>query len=102
LDRFQIFLLGDAAIDLREFMGSVFRPILVHDVDIRMNRDLFSDEPENGFRRSHSMGHHQVSDQESPLGNPFGIGGQVSDLAVHLFKNSFEDLRIVRSIREFL
>ena len=55
LSRFQIFFLGDTAIDLGEFMGSVFRPILVHDVDIRMGRDLLGDEPENGFRRSHSI-----------------------------------------------
>ena len=46
------------------------------------------------------FGHHQVSDQESSLGNPLRIGRQVSHLAVHLFENPFDYLRIVRGIRE--
>jgi hypothetical protein len=50
LNGFHVFLMGGAPIDLRVFMGSVLRPELVHDVDIRMNGDLLGDEPENSFR----------------------------------------------------
>jgi hypothetical protein len=41
-----------------------------------------------------------VPDQKSPLGNSFGIGGQVPHLAVHLFENPLEYLRIIRCIGE--
>jgi hypothetical protein len=37
LNGFEMFFVGDPTIDLRIFMGSVFRPILFHDVDIRVN-----------------------------------------------------------------
>jgi hypothetical protein len=98
LNCFHIFLMGDTTIDLRIFMGLIFRSILIHDVDIGMNRDLLSDELENGFRRSHFIRHHQMSDQESSLSNPLRIGSQISDLAVHLFENLLDHLGIIRSI----
>jgi hypothetical protein len=43
LDRLHILLMGDPTADLRIFIGLVFRPILIHDVDIRVNRDLLGD-----------------------------------------------------------
>ena len=49
LNRFQIFFVGDTTIDFRIFMGLVFGPILIHDVDIGVNRDLLSNKLENYF-----------------------------------------------------
>jgi hypothetical protein len=49
LNGFHIFLMGDTAIDLRIFMGSVFRPILVHDIDIGVDRNFLCDELEHCF-----------------------------------------------------
>ena len=49
LNSLQILLAGDPAVDFRVFIGLVFGPVLLHDVDIGMNRDLLGDELENGF-----------------------------------------------------
>ena len=51
LNRFQVFFVGDPTVDLRIFMGPIFRPILIHDVDIGVNRNLLGDELQNRFRR---------------------------------------------------
>jgi hypothetical protein len=50
LSGLHIFLMGDPTVDFWMLMGSVFRPVLIHDIDIGVRRDLFSDEPQDCFR----------------------------------------------------
>jgi hypothetical protein len=92
--------MGDPTVDLRIFISSVFRPVLIHDVNIGVRGDLLSNKLQNGFRRGHFPRHHQVSDQETSFSNSFGIGLKIPYLSVHLFKNLSYNLWVVWSIGE--
>ena len=91
--------MGNPTVDLSILMGSILRPILVHDVDIGMNGDLLRNELQNGFGRGYPPGHHQVPNQKPSFSNPFRIRREIPNLAVHLFEDFLDHLGIVRSIR---
>ena len=68
-------------------MGEVFRPILIHDVDIRVDGDLLGNELQTNVRRSNSPGHHEVPDQKAPFCHTLGTDDKVSHLAMHFLEN---------------
>jgi hypothetical protein len=81
-------------------MGFVLWPILVHDVDIGVNRDLFSNELQDGIGGGDPPGHHEMPNEQTSFCNPEGIDGEISHLTVHLLQNLFDDLGIIRGMAE--
>ena len=71
--RFEIFVPCDPAIDLRIVLSLLLGPVLIHDINIGMDRDFLRNVPENLLGRSDSLGHHQVPDEEASFCNSIGI-----------------------------
>ena len=102
LNRFQIFFMGDPTVDLRIFMGSVFRPILIHDVDIGVNRNLLSDELQNGFRRGHPSGITRCLIKSPLSAIPLELMVRSPTWRCISLRTFLDHLRIIRSIGESL
>jgi hypothetical protein len=78
-----ILLSCDRPVQRRMLIRSVTRPVLVHQVQVRVPGDLPCDKCHHALGTRNIIGQYQVADKETAPSQPVVVHFQVSDLTVH-------------------